>query len=301
MADKSISSLPAANTISDDDLFVLQQSGLAKKLQGSALMQYVAAKYEAMGYIESIEKVDTEGLVDTYEIRFSGIADPVQFEVRNGERGAKGDTGAAGKNGIDGRDGVDGVDGIAATVSVGTVTTGEPGTMAEVTNTGTSTNAILNFKIPRGNTGSGGSGGGMDDAVYDPQGAVASAGGIPAYVSANAYKKPSTGIPAADLSSAVQQAITKANSALTSITGSDVVSALGYRPYSESNPNGFTSNIGTVTNVKINGETKNPNASGSVDIGTVLTEHQSLAGLLRATDLKNYFVLDGDVLTITLP
>ena len=34
--------------------------------------------------------------------------------------------------------------------------TGEPGTNASVTNSGTSTNAILNFTIPRGNPGSGG-------------------------------------------------------------------------------------------------------------------------------------------------
>ena len=38
-------------------------------------------------------------------------------------------------------------------ISVGNVTTGEPGSAAKVTNTGTGTNPIFNFTIPRGNVG----------------------------------------------------------------------------------------------------------------------------------------------------
>lgn len=41
-----------------------------------------------------------------------------------------------------------------ASVTVGTVTTGEPGSQASVTNSGTSKDAVFNFTIPRGNTGS---------------------------------------------------------------------------------------------------------------------------------------------------
>ena len=52
-----------------------------------------------------------------------------------GPQGPKGDTGAA------------------ATVTVGTVTTGEPGTDAIVTNSGTENAAVLNFTIPKGETG----------------------------------------------------------------------------------------------------------------------------------------------------
>lgn len=40
--------------------------------------------------------------------------------------------------------------GVAATVTIGTVTTGAPGTPAEVTNSGTAQNAVLNFTIPQG-------------------------------------------------------------------------------------------------------------------------------------------------------
>ena len=45
-----------------------------------------------------------------------------------------------------------GKDGNSATINIGTITTGNPGTNAIVTNSGTTSNAILNFVIPRGET-----------------------------------------------------------------------------------------------------------------------------------------------------
>jgi hypothetical protein len=62
-----------------------------------------------------------------------------------------------------GPSGPTGAAGAAATMTVGTVTTGAAGTQATVTNTGTSSAAVLNFTIPQGAAGpagSGGSGGG---------------------------------------------------------------------------------------------------------------------------------------------
>jgi hypothetical protein len=56
--------------------------------------------------------------------------------------------------------GPSGPSGAAATVSVGTVTTGAPGTQAAVTNGGTSSAAVLNFTIPQGAPGVNGTGGG---------------------------------------------------------------------------------------------------------------------------------------------
>lgn len=43
--------------------------------------------------------------------------------------------------------------GAAATITIGTVTTGAPGTPAQVTNSGTPQNAVLNFTIPQGEPG----------------------------------------------------------------------------------------------------------------------------------------------------
>lgn len=74
-----------------------------------------------------------------------------------------------GEKGEPGKDGLDG-EGIAATIEVGTVTTGAAGTNASVTNVGTEQRAVLNFVIPRGDTGASGEQGsagvGFDDADF---------------------------------------------------------------------------------------------------------------------------------------
>lgn len=71
-----------------------------------------------------------------------------------------GQDGAPGRDGVDGSPGRDGVDGAAATVRIGTVTTLEPGSNATVRNSGTNTNAVLDFGIPRGADGEDGAGSG---------------------------------------------------------------------------------------------------------------------------------------------
>ena len=58
------------------------------------------------------------------------------------------------------------------------------------------------------------------------------------------------------------------------ISSSDVTTALGYTPYNSTNPNGYTSNIGTITGITMNGSSKG--TSGVVDLGTVITAHQSI-------------------------
>lgn len=66
------------------------------------------------------------------------------FGIPKGDKGDKGDTGATGATGSPGE---------AATVSVGTTSTGLPGTNASVVNTGTSSAAVLDFTIPKGAKG----------------------------------------------------------------------------------------------------------------------------------------------------
>ena len=109
-----------------------------------------------------------------------------------GPQGAKGDTGATGPQGPQGvqgpqgeqgETGPQGADGDAATITVGTVTTLQPNQSAYVTNVGTSSAAIFNIGIPKGDKGDSGSGSGdMTASTYDPNGDVAAAGGIPDYV-----------------------------------------------------------------------------------------------------------------------
>jgi hypothetical protein len=55
--------------------------------------------------------------------------------------------------GVTGPAGATGASGAAATVTIGTVTTGAPGTPAAVSNSGTSSSAVLNFTIPQGAPG----------------------------------------------------------------------------------------------------------------------------------------------------
>ena len=64
--------------------------------------------------------------------------------------GSKGDQGTQGPPGSQGEPGTPGQ---AATIQIGQVTTGEPGTSASVENTGTENAAVLKFTIPRGETG----------------------------------------------------------------------------------------------------------------------------------------------------
>ena len=81
-----------------------------------------------------------------------GVAGPQGATGPAGATGPQGPAGPEGPQGEPGRDGLDG-EGIAATIEVGTVTTGAAGTAASVTNAGTEQRAILNFVIPRGNDG----------------------------------------------------------------------------------------------------------------------------------------------------
>jgi hypothetical protein len=75
------------------------------------------------------------------------------LQGEKGDQGAKGDTGDVGPQGIQGEQGPKGDQGTAATISVGTVTTGDPGTQAQITNSGDTTNAVFNFVIPQGTKG----------------------------------------------------------------------------------------------------------------------------------------------------
>lgn len=80
---------------------------------------------------------------------------------------------------------------------------------------------------------------------------------------------------------------------LTGITSLMVTTALGYTPYDSSNPNGYTSNVGTVTSVNsispdVNGNVVIPNFTGTD--GT----NNGAAGLVPAPTTSDYsYVLKG--------
>lgn len=67
--------------------------------------------------------------------------------------GPQGPQGNQGIQGIQGEQGIQGDQGDAATINVGTTTTGSPGSSASVTNSGSTSAAVFNFTIPRGDVG----------------------------------------------------------------------------------------------------------------------------------------------------
>lgn len=90
-----------------------------------------------------------------------GPQGPQGVQGPQGEAGPKGDTGATGATGPKGAPGEKGADGAAATIKVGTVSSGAA---ASVTNSGTGSAAVFDFVLPKGDQG--------EQGVQGPQGAV---------------------------------------------------------------------------------------------------------------------------------
>lgn len=108
----------------------------------------------------SVEQVSATQVKLKFTFENGDFVESPVLTLPRGEKGEPGKDGAPGKDGLDG-------EGIAATIEVGTVTTGAAGTSASVTNVGTEQRAILNFVIPRGDTGEEGSAGvGFNDADF---------------------------------------------------------------------------------------------------------------------------------------
>lgn len=89
---------------------------------------------------------------------FIGSTDTgVHAQGPQGIQGVQGVQGVQGETGATGATGEQGPAGTAATIAVGTVTTGAAGSSASVTNSGTSSAAVFDFVIPKGDTGEGAS------------------------------------------------------------------------------------------------------------------------------------------------
>lgn len=83
MADKAISELVAAEQIKSTDMFVLEQDGTAKRLQGQTLLNWLTAAADGHGGISNIAKTGTDKLVDTYTITLADTTTKT-FTVTNG-------------------------------------------------------------------------------------------------------------------------------------------------------------------------------------------------------------------------
>ena len=92
MADKAISQLNAATSVNSLDLFVLEQSGEAKKLTGQILENWLVSFADGHGGIQSISKTSSTGtnpVIDTYTITLADETTST-FTVTNGVKGDEG-------------------------------------------------------------------------------------------------------------------------------------------------------------------------------------------------------------------
>lgn len=165
-ADSALAAKNAAVSAKDDAVTAKNDAVTAKAAAETAEQKIenmtATAQGLAAGASPTVTKTEVGGVVN------------LDFGIPKGDKGETGATGATGA---------------AATIQVGTVTTGEPGTAATVTNRGTPGAAIFDFTIPKGAKGDAGEGSGdMLASDYDPGSDVINVGGIKNFVAANGGK-----------------------------------------------------------------------------------------------------------------
>lgn len=128
MADKAISDLTQALQITGEDLFVLEQSGEAKKLKGATLLDFVTL---SVVLVTVTTLPAGSSATATYDKTTGTLALGIP-------QGSKGDTGATGANGP------------ANVLTIGSVTSGK---VASATITGEAPNQVLNLVLEKGDKG----------------------------------------------------------------------------------------------------------------------------------------------------
>ena len=142
MADISILQLPPTTYVNANDVTVVVQNGITKKVAASVFQSGITGPAGPAG------PQGPQGVAGT-----PGAAGPQGPTGPGGPQGATGPAGPAGTAGATGPQGPQGPSGTAATATAGTTTTGLPGSFASVVNAGTTSAAIFNFTIPRGDQG----------------------------------------------------------------------------------------------------------------------------------------------------
>ena len=154
IATQATSTTAAIATAKSQAITAASDDASAKVIAAKADAVLLAATYTDSAI--ATEVINRNSAIST---AVSGITSGSGTVGPAGPQGLKGDTGLTGQTGpagTDGTNGTNGTNGLAATVTVGSVITGNAGTSVSVTNSGTSSAAVLNFTIPRGADGSGG-------------------------------------------------------------------------------------------------------------------------------------------------
>ena len=145
MADISILQLPPATSVGANDVTVIVQDGITKKAAVTVFQSGIVGPQGPAGPQGPQGVAGTPGAQGA-----QGVPGPGGPQGAQGIQGIQGVQGPVGEQGATGATGPTGA---AATATAGTTTTGAPGTSATVVNAGTTSAAVFNFTIPRGDTG----------------------------------------------------------------------------------------------------------------------------------------------------
>lgn len=171
MADISIAQLPPTDYVQATDVLPIMQNGITKKVPAAIFQGGVIGPVGPQGPAGPQGPQGDPGPQGA-----QGNVGPAGQEGPQGAPGPQGAVGPQGPQGDPGTPGTPGTPGAAATVDVGTTSTGAPGTDASVTNSGSTSAAVFNFTIPRGATGATGATGAKGD-TGDPGAAATIAAG----------------------------------------------------------------------------------------------------------------------------
>ena len=145
MADISILQLPPATSVGANDVTVIVQDGITKKAAVTVFQNGIVGPQGPAGPQGPQGVAGTPGAQGA-----QGVPGPGGPQ---GAQGPQGIQGVQGPVGAQGNVGPQGPTGTAATATAGTTTTGAPGSSALVVNSGTTSAAVFDFTIPRGDTG----------------------------------------------------------------------------------------------------------------------------------------------------
>jgi hypothetical protein len=212
-----------------------------------------------------------------------------------GTTGSAGPAGPQGSQGPAGETGATGAQGSAATVAIGSVTTGAAGSSASVTNSGTSSAATFNFTIPQGATGTGFSNGTAGGQIYLSSSLSPFAPAAPQTVTGDVIISSSgvttIGSGAVTANKIANNAVTSTQIASSTITGGNIANST--IAVANLNASGTASSStylrGDGTWSAPSGGSSNTYTTGSLSTGTINSSATTVF----------YTVADGN--TITLP
>ena len=154
----------AATTASNFASDARNSAGEAKTYKDNAKTYMDNAKNYSENVNVFLPSVSSEGVLSW--TNKAGLTNPASVNIKGvkgdrGLQGVQGVQGVKGDKGDKGDTGTRGATGAAATITIGSVTTGAAGSSASVTNSGTASNVVLDFTLPRGKDGKDGADGGI--------------------------------------------------------------------------------------------------------------------------------------------